>query len=370
MLSRKRIEGFFKKETVFCVSGLAALLSAIFVHPTDAYSGYVDFEVLALLFCLMVVVSAIKDSGAFEVLSRELLNRGKTLRSISMTLVALSFFMSMLVTNDVALITLVPFTVMTLDHLDRRRLAVVIVMETIAANMGSMLTPVGNPQNLYLYSYYSLDVWEFMQITFPITLASFVIVILAAAAMPKQKLDVSFGDIATIKQKGLFYLYLGLFIVALASVVDIVDYRICLLLILSVTAAVKRSLLREVDYYLLMTFVFFFIFVGNLGEIGTISKFIAATIEGKELFSGILLSQVISNVPAAVMLSAFTENYRDLILGVDIGGLGTLTASLASLISYKIYSREKDAKPKEYIATFSVMNFGMLALLVATTLVL
>lgn len=370
MLSMERIGWFFKKETVFCVSGLAALLSAIFVHPTVSYKEFVDFEVLALLFCLMVVVAAIRDSGAFEVLSRELLKRGRTLRSISMILIVLSFFMSMLVTNDVALITIVPFTVLTLDHLDRRKLAVVIVMETIAANMGSMLTPVGNPQNLYLYSFYSLDAWEFLQITFPITLASFVIIILVAVLIPQQKMNVSFGNTATIQQKGLFYLYLGLFGVALASVIGIIDYRICLLLIVSVTLVAKRSLLREVDYYLLMTFVFFFIFVGNLGEYRVVHDFIAATIDGRELLSRILVSQVISNVPAAVMLSAFTDNYRDLILGVDIGGLGTLTASLASLISYKIYSREKDAKPKEYIATFSAMNFGMLALLVATTLVI
>jgi len=151
-------------------------------------------------------------------------------------------------------------------------------------------------------------------------------------------------------------------------VIDLIDYRICLFLVLSVTVVVRHSLLKGVDYYLLLTFVFFFVFVGNLGQIGAVSMAMKEMIAGRELLSGILLSQIISNVPAAVMLSPFTDNYRDLILGVDIGGLGTLTASLASLISYKIYSREQDAKPKEYIVTFSAMNFGMLALLITTTM--
>ncbi len=368
MLHKERIRFFFKQETVFCVSGLAALLSAIFVHPQKSYFAYIDVEVLALLFCLMVVVAAIKDSGAFEVLSKELLKRAKTLRAIAVILVLLSFLLSMLVTNDVALITIVPFTILTLDRAGSGKLVFVIVLETIAANMGSMLTPVGNPQNLYLYSTYGLDVWEFMKITFPVALASFVIIMLTTMMMPNQKIEVSFSDTGVIKQKNLFYLYAGLFGVTLATVMNLVDYRICFLLVLAITVTVKRSLLLEVDYYLLMTFVFFFIFVGNLASLEIIRNFIGATISGREMYSGILVSQLISNVPAAVMLSAFTDNYRDLILGVDIGGLGTLTASLASLISYKIYSRKIDAKKKEYIATFSAMNFGMLALLMATTM--
>lgn len=362
--------GLIKKETVFVISGLAAMLSAFFVPPSLSYKGYIDFKVIALLFSLMVVVAGLQKIGTFEILSQALLKKARCVRIVSLILVTLCFFIAMMVTNDVALLTMVPFTLAALDFLSEKRLIFIVVMETVAANLGSMLTPVGNPQNLYLFSYFHLTAVEFLKITFPITLLSFILVVIMTSVVRGQKLNIVFDVETMVESKFKLCSYIGLFFICIASVVGILDYRLMFIIVLLSIIVLDWKLLKEVDYFLLITFIFFFIFVGNAGKMDIISQEISQMIQGKVFFSAIMLSQFISNVPAAVMLSSFTDNYRDLILGTDVGGLGTLIASLASLISFKIYSQRKSADKGRYLIVFTAINFLYLIILIFASTIL
>jgi Na+/H+ antiporter NhaD/arsenite permease-like protein len=272
----------------------------------------------------------------------------------------------MWITNDVALITFVPFALLILTMTGQTKYIIrIVVLQTIAANLGSMLTPVGNPQNLYLFTNYNISIGEFLSITLPFTVFSLFLLLISIFFIPKE--HISFTLMNTEKPDKhnpyIIALYSGLFLVCLACVIRMIDYRIALLLVLLCSLLFDRTVLKKVDYSLLLTFVCFFIFVGNIGNIPLINQFLASLLQGREQLVSILASQIISNVPAAVLLSAFTKNYKAMILGTDLGGLGTLVASLASLISYKFYSRLEGARPGRYLAVFTAYNIIFLALL-------
>lgn len=358
-----RIRSFFRNETVLAVSAAAACLSAVFVPPSSKYIGYIDFKVLALLFSLMAVVAGLRKIGTFEVLAHELLKKSSSVKGVSLVLVLVSFFLAMFVTNDVALITMVPFTIAVLDFISEKRLIFVIVMETAAANMGSMLTPIGNPQNLYLFSYYGLSAGRFMALTLPICMISLILIMALTLTVKGQRINIVFDVDANITSSKAFASYAVLFLLCLLTVLNLADYRFTLAVVVVVIFTTDRSLFKEIDYCLLLTFVAFFIFVGNVGQLESVSDIMYDLLDGRELYASALISQVISNVPAAVMLSGFTEDYKALILGTDIGGLGTLIASLASLISFKIYSKRREADKKLYLITFTVINAALLVLL-------
>jgi Na+/H+ antiporter NhaD/arsenite permease-like protein len=272
----------------------------------------------------------------------------------------------MWITNDVSLITFVPFAVLVLTMANQQKLLIfVIIMQTIAANLGSMLTPVGNPQNLYLYSSYHVSMLHFIQITAPVTLLSFLIINVILLFIKKEKLTINLTDTTESLNNNKYYIlmYSLLFLACLGSVIRLLDYRLTLIIVIICILLFDRSVLKRVDYTLLLTFVCFFIFIGNIGNIDMIKECIAKIIEKRELTASIILSQGISNVPAAVLLSAFTEHYKPLILGTNIGGLGTLIASLASLISYKIYCMTSEAKPLRYLKVFTIYNITILILL-------
>ncbi|MGN0711935.1 MAG: SLC13 family permease [Anaerovoracaceae bacterium] len=360
---KDRFFALIKNETVFVIAGLAAMLSAFFVPVSSAYIEYIDFKVIALLFCLMAVVAGLRNIGTFEVLSQKLLRLGKSVRFISLILVILCFFTAMFVTNDVALLTMVPFTFAVLDFLSEKRIIFIIVMETAAANLGSMLTPVGNPQNLYLFSYFGLNAAEFVRITFPVTLLSLILITAVTLCIKGQKLSIVFDVRAEISSRSRLIVYLTLFLLCLCTVTGILDYRIMFISVIAAIVLTDIKRLKEVDYFLLMTFVFFFVFVGNIAQIEPVREAVSGFIQGRELAASVLLSQLISNVPAAVMLSSFTEDYRSLILGTDIGGLGTLIASLASLISFKLYAQRAAADKKLYMLVFTAVNVLFLAIL-------
>lgn len=359
----KKIYKFIKAETVLCVSGAAALLTMFFVHPSKAYLAYLDDRVLALLFCLMAVVAGFNETGIFLTLSEKLLKKVVGIRSLSLALVMLCFLSSMWVTNDVALITFVPFAIMVLSIAGQSKYILrIIVLQTIAANLGSMLTPVGNPQNLFLYNYYNVPILEFLKITAPFAVVSLVLLLFTVFMIKKEPLSFEVPDNKTnTKNKYHLTVYSGLFLVCLACVLRLLDSHITLVIVLSVILVFNRMLLKKVDYALLLTFVFFFIFVGNMGNIPAVKDFLAELIAERELAVAIGASQLISNVPAAVLLSAFTDDYKALILGTDIGGLGTLVASLASLISYKFYCKAPGANPRRYLGIFTGYNLAFLA---------
>lgn len=363
---RNQIKQFVKAETVLLVSGFLAALSMIFVPPTAAYLSYIDFRVLALLFCLMAVVAGFDETGVFVLLSEKLLMRVANTRSICFVLVMLCFLSSMWITNDVALITFVPFAILILTMADKSDYLIpVIVLQTIAANLGSMLTPVGNPQNLYLYSYYDVPIGEFLGITFPFVALSALLLCICFWFIPKEHISfILQNDKKTNRNQPYRILLYGmLFLVCLSCVLRFMDYRITFLLVFLYILIFDRNVLRRVDYSLLLTFVFFFILIGNIGNISVVRDLLASLLKNRELFVSVLASQLISNVPAAVLLSAFSGKYRALILGVDLGGLGTLVASLASLISYKFYCRTAQAQKGRYLKVFTLYNLIFLVVL-------
>lgn len=359
----QRLWRFFKKEFVFTAAALLALLSMLAVPPDLGYGDYIDWRVLGVLFCLMAVVAGFLRAGVFSVLSRQVLSLSGSLRLLSALLVGLCFFSAMLVTNDVALITFVPLTLAMLKAVSQLQLVYTVVLETVAANLGSMLTPVGNPQNLYLYSYYEMSLPTFLQAVAPLCACSLLLLGLLLllrrdTALPRTEQP---GLMALDKRR--FLMYLALFLLSLLTVVRLVDFRICLAVTVAVLLWFDRGIFRRVDYVLLGTFLAFFVFVGNLGRIPAVEETLSGLVAGRELLTGALISQIVSNVPAAIMLSGFTENGEALLQGVNLGGLGTLVASLANLIAYKLYAGEKGARPGMFLAVFTAVNFGLLAVL-------
>lgn len=368
-----KIQGFLKAEAVLSIAAGAAIITMFFVPPSAHYISYMNFRVLSLLFCLMVVVSGFQKTGVFLLVSEYLLKWVRNLRALTFILVMLCFFSSMLITNDVALITFVPFAILLLTMTKQSKQIIrVIVLQTIAANLGSMLTPLGNPQNLYLYSHYNIPILEFIKITLPYTLVSFALLCLLIFTSSKAPLDFSQPDSSKGFRKGkrLLPLYTLQFLICCLCVLRIFDYRIMLAAVLLTVFLFDLPILKRVDYTLLMTFVCFFIFVGNIGSISYIKDHIAGLLLHWELPMAILMSEIISNVPAALLLSAFTEHYKALILGTDIGGLGSLVASLASLISYKLYCRTTNAQKASFLRVFTLYNLLFLVVLISFYLIL
>lgn len=363
----KKVIGFIKKEAVLCASGVLAAISCFIVPPSAKYSEYIDLRVLALLFCLMAVVAGIRQTGAFDVICEGLLKKLHSVRAVGLVLVLLSFFMSMLLTNDVALVTLVPFTLLLFESINGEKKSraeiVMLVLETAAANLGSMLTPMGNPQNLYLYSKFNLTFSEFFKIIFPYSALSLAILIASVFLfLPKLKIEKPEGS-AKLNGRVKTVLFVVLFAVNMLTILRILDYRILFAIIVAAVLILDFRLLLKVDYSLLLTFVFFFVFVGNLGSIPALSESLRSVLQGREVWISIALSQVISNVPAAILLSGLSDSAAALIIGTNLGGLGTLIASMASLITYKFYAASKGSSPKKYMLVFTAFSLAYLALL-------
>lgn len=357
------IRSFVRREPVLLIAALAALFSCVLVPPDAAYINYLDLRTLALLYCLMVVVAGLRQAGLFAHLAHTLCASVKTVRAIGLLLVLLSFFSAMLITNDVALLTFVPFAVVVLGMADRKReLVHIVVLQTVAANLGSMLTPVGNPQNLYLYSYYDLAFGDFLRATLPIWLLSLALVSLSCLLLSGAPLHIFLGEEPGLDRRGL-WLYLALFGVCLLVVLRVLTWPLMLAIVLLVLLILDRKTLLQADFMLLLTFVAFFVFSGNLARVEAVDTLLRRLLEGRVYLCSLLASQVISNVPAALLLSGFTRDAHALLLGVNIGGLGTPIASLASLISMKLYAHSDHAHTGRYLAEFTVVNVLFLLLL-------
>ena len=357
------IRSFIRREPVLMIAALAALVSCFFVPPDAAYLGYLDLRTLALLYCLMTVVAGLRQAGLFAHLAHSLCQKAASLRTMSLLLVLLCFFSSMLITNDVALLTFVPFAVVVLGMADRKKeLVHIVVLQTVAANLGSMLTPVGNPQNLYLYSHYDLSLGVFFRVTFPIWALSLMLIAAACMFFDRSRLDVFLGEEPGLDRRGL-WLYLTLFVLCLTVVLRLVSWPVMLCAVISVLLILDRKTLLKADFMLLLTFVAFFVFAGNLARMDAVSSLLHRMLRGREYLVSLLASQIISNVPAALLLSGFTDQSRALLLGVNIGGLGTPIASLASLISMKLYSHADHAHTGRYLLEFTAVNLILLLIL-------
>lgn len=361
-------------DPVLPVAWLLAFLTMFLVPPDAHYLEYLDLHTLGLLFSLMTVMAGFQQLGLFRRMGEWMLSKTSTTRQLEAVLLSLPFFSSMLVTNDVALITFVPFAleVLAMAH-QQHRVIPVVAMQTVAANLGSMTTPIGNPQNLYLYSHYALTFGRFFQTMLPFTLGSAVLILLFLALRQSQPLQLPTFAAPTSNDRQnfkLLYLYSLLFLVCLAAVANWLPVWLAVTAALLSSLCWNRSVLNEVDYTLLLTFTGFFLFVGNLGRLDAFRTLFQGWMEGREILCGVLVSQVISNVPAALLLSGFTQNGTALLIGVNLGGLGTLIASMASLISYKYISRAYPTLSRRYLGWFTGINLLFLFLLSGLLLIL
>lgn len=367
----RNVIAFIKRENVLVISAVLAVISCFFVPPDAGYAGYIDLRVLALLFALMAVMAGFRNMYVFGRIGRALLERTGTTRGLCALLVLLCFFSSMLVTNDVALITFVPFTVEVLLMCGKKRLMIpVIVLQTIAANLGSMLTPPGNPQNLYIYSVSGMGAVEFMAIMLPFTLLSLILLVAAVMLLGSEKTDRLESKIKYPSlNKPRLYMYIALFIISLLAVLRIIPYYIPAGLAVVCLLAADRRVFLNIDYGLLLTFVSLFVLVGNLARIPVIYDFVSGLTAEHPFAVSVGASQIISNVPAALLISGFTNDYTAVLKGVNVGGLGTIIASMASLISYKVYASVPGAKKGRYMVVFTVLNVVFLAALCALEII-
>lgn len=359
----KKIISILKHDILLTAAAVLAIASAFAVPPDYEYISYINLPVLVLLFCLMLVVAGFRKAGVFECLQDTLAKKIKSEKMMVLSLVTICFFVSALITNDVALITFVPFSLGMLKNQKPKAVIFAIVMETVAANLGSLITPIGNPQNLYLYAHYGVSVREFFKITLPLGAVCLVMILACLLIRKNCPLNCESETDVTTPDKKSMWLFSALFVLCILSVLKVVSCYITLLAVLVCLLIKDRKLLRNADYILLITFLFFFIFAGNVARIPAVYDFIARALLGREVVVSALISQVVSNVPAAAMLSAFTDNAKALILGTNIGGLGTVIASMASLISYRFIAKEDNIKKSRYMLTFTAYNVVMLMIL-------
>lgn len=382
------IRDFIKKETILTVALLLAAVSMFLIPPSAAYMDYIDWNTIFLLFDLMAVVAGFQKLGVFSLIGSALLKKIHTSRQLAFILVFLPFFFSMLITNDVALITFVPFAMIVLRLSGKEQLLLpIVVLQTLAANLGSMLMPMGNPQNLYLYTLSGMALSDFIKLMFPLFSLSAVILFLAVFFIKNTPVEMksekaqSFSHIPpeptaepqTAQKQRFGFPLLSYSILLILCILCVLKYFpplwltgiICLYLLIW-----DRGLFQKIDYSLLATFIGFFIFIGNISRIETFRMALQGVVASHEIPAAVLSSQLISNVPAALLLSGFTDRYAALLIGVNLGGLGTLIASMASLISYKQIAREYPDKRSRYLGLFTFANLIMLGILYGAVLFL
>ena len=366
----KTVKLFIKQNTVSCIAFLAAVFTCIIVPPDKNYLGYFDCKTLSCLFCVLAVVCALKNVNFFYMLARKIVQLFKNARMSVLALVYITFIGSMLIANDMALMTFLPLGYLVVKKTGKEKyMAFLFVMQNIAANLGGMLTPFGNPQNLYLYTKFQIPNPEFMKIMAPPFVIAVLLITICCIAFVKPE-PLKLDDKQFVVEPVKTVIYLLLFALSIAIVFRGIPYWIGLIIIPIVLMIMDREALKMVDYGLLFTFVFFFIFSGNLARIEVIRNLFSALLEKSTLLISVLSCQFISNVPSAILLSQFTDNYPELLLGVNIGGVGTLIASLASLITFREYTTHNPEKTRHYIKVFTIFNMAFLIVLTGIMLIL
>lgn len=360
----KKIIEVFKKDILLSGSMLLLVSSAFFVPPSFQYFRHIDYKTIACLFCLMITVKGLERQGVLMALANILIVKIKSIRTLTLFLVGSCYLTSMVITNDVALITFVPLTLSILMLCGQEeRAALIVVLQTIAANIGSSLTPIGNPQNLYLFFHYHMSISDLVMTTLPYVLSGGGLIILFCLLPKNEPLgEIMLTETAAPDLKKTAEIA-ALFILSILGVAGVISWIFVLIIMIVCMLLIDRSLIGQVDYGLLFTFVFIFIFVGNISSLAVIHDYLQSMVSQKPLITAVLTSQVISNVPAAVLLSAYTDNVTPILVGVSIGGLGTIIASMASMISLKFYIGKYPHKTGAYLAVFTLLNGIMLAVL-------
>ncbi len=352
-----------RKNAVMFIAALAAAVTSFIIPPDGEYVGYFNFKTLSCLFATLAVICALKNIRFFTVLAEKIVSLTGNLRSAAIALIYITFIGSMIIANDMALITFLPLGYYVLFCTKNERyMARLFVLQNISANLGGMLTPFGNPQNLYLFSYFKIPTLEFMGIMLLPFLLSVILLTVCGLTFPKTEISYENDRKKNLPRKKTAY-YIILFTISILIVFGTIPYYIGLPIVLIGVLLFDRDALLQVDYALLMTFVFFFIFAGNMARIDAVNSLLSFLLEKNTLLFSVISCQFISNVPSAVLLSHFTTDYRSLLLGVNIGGTGTLIASLASLITFKNYVFYNKNKALKFLAVFSAYSFAFLAIL-------
>ena len=360
---------FIKTNAVMLIAALAAIITSIIIPPDKEYVDYFDFKTLTCLFCVLAVVCALRNIRFFYTMAKAIIRKFKNAKICILALVYITFIGSMLIANDMALLTFLPLGYFVLHTTGKEKyMAFTFIMQNIAANLGGMLTPFGNPQNLYLYSKFNIPDLEFMKIMFPPFILAIALITACCLVFVKSE-PLVIEEKAASLPTGRVIVYLILFALSILIVFNIFHYLIGLVVITAALLILDRRALLEVDYGLLFTFVFFFVFSGNMARIDAVRDFFSSLLEKNTLVVSALSCQFISNVPSAILLSQFTDNYRELLLGVNIGGAGTMIASLASLITFREYSKQEPGHTVAYLLKFSLFNFAFLGILMLFCLI-
>ena len=365
---RESIVAFVKKEVVLSIAFVAMVITIFFVPIDKEYLGYFEYKTLVALFCMLAVVAGLKNTNIFELVSKKLIGLFKTRRAVIYCLIYGTFFFDMIVANDMSLITFLPLTYIVLHSTNNDKyLAITFILQTIAANMGGMITPYGNPQNLYLYSYYNIPTLEFFGVLLIQAITVAVLLFIACLFIKNEPLTLKNEEKFEIKKKELI-IYAILFVFVILSIFRVVPHLITLAIVVLTVLIVDRQRFKHVDYALLATFCVFFVFSGNIARIPAIKELISNIVAENTLIAGIVSCQFISNVPTAIFLSKFTENYSDLLVSVNIGSLGIIISSLASLITLKEYLKHQPKGLKKYMVKFTLVNTAFLAVLIVVTI--
>lgn len=370
----KSLLRYLYKDKVFIIASLFAITSMFFIPPSARYIDYINYKVLIIMFSLMLAVAGVYETHFFDFIATKLVIKFKSIKWIGMIIIWVTFFLGMLLTNDAVLLTLVPFTIFITKHTKQEKYAVIIIiLQTIAANMGSALTPMGDPQNIYLYAFYDIPFKDFLQTTSVITIAGFVLItITSLIKIPHKHCELNITTPSVTWSK--FFLYILILVNALLTVLRVVPEFYTLMITLILSLIYGRHLYKRVDWTLLLTFTAFFIFTGNLSQMVFIKDAISHLLSSRlsVLFMGIFTSQFISNVPAAVLLSTFTDAlyWKPLLQGVNIGAMGTIIGSLASLITFKYVLRDYKEHTKVYLITYSIISIIFIIVITSLTIFL
>ena len=358
----EKIGKFLKKNAVLCIAVCLAVVTAFIIPPDKAYLDYFDFKTLTCLFCTLAVVCALRNIRFFTVLARKIVQLFKNTRACILALVYITFLGSMLIANDMALLTFLPLGYIVLSSTGKQKyMAVTFITQNISANLGGMLTPFGNPQNLYLYTKFNIPTGAFVATMLPPFCISIALITLCCLCVKKEPLSFESEEIKLPVLRTVIYGIL--FALSIIIVFRVIPYQVGLIVIPIVLLFMDRKALAKVDYGLLLTFVAFFIFAGNMARISAVERLFASLMQKSPLLVATLSCQVISNVPSAILLSQFTNNYAPLLVGVNIGGVGTLISSLASLITFREYTSKNPHSAGKYILLFSAFNFAFLGIL-------
>ena len=360
----ENMERFLRSQAVLVASAVLAVASMLLVPLSMEYVDYIDVRTLCILFCFMAVVAGMKKCNLFKVLAQRILGGSGSLRGLCLSLVLLPFVCAMFITNDVALITFVPFAILVLRMAGRHDLIIpVVVLQTVAAILGSMSIPFGNAQNLFLSSKYGIGMPEFFSAMLPITVVGIAVVLLLSLRFGRDRVEISFEKEYRIKHGRLLAVTLVLFALCVCTVLEWVPYQLVLVLTVVVMLCFRPKLLAKVDYGLLLTLFFMFIFAGNMSQVEVVRQVFGDLMSWDPTVTAMALSQVTSNMPASVLLSEFTTDWQGLLVGVGVGGFGTPIASMASIVSLRIYMREQRDGPRAYLRHYTLVNILMLLVL-------